>query len=93
MAADTDDMNAAVQKYDPDVGEVKKIDDLSYLKETKLLLVALELRIVDKNERGILQESLDLRNKCGHPGKYFPGAKKASSFIEDVVGIVYKNVT
>jgi hypothetical protein len=83
-------VNAAFSKYDPNARAVKRIDDLSYFKESTLLLVAQELGILDKNERGILESSLDLRNKCGHPGKYSPGPKKASSFIEDVVGIVFR---
>jgi hypothetical protein len=33
--------------------------------------------------------SLNLRNRCGHPTKYKPGSAKVSSFIEDVVGIVW----
>lgn len=82
-------INAAFIKYDLKARQVKRIDDLSYFKESTLLLVAQDLGIFDKNERAILESALDLRNKCGHPGKYSPGPKKASSFVEDVVGIVF----
>lgn len=85
----TRDINAAVAKYEPKGRTVKKIDDLSCLTESILLLVTQELRVFDKNQRTVLESALDLRNKCGHPGKYLPGPKKASSFIEDVVGIVF----
>jgi hypothetical protein len=54
-----------------------------------MLLALQELGILDKGEKTTLIEALDLRNRCGHPTKYTPGIKKASSFIEDVVGIVW----
>ncbi len=82
-------LNAVVTKFDPKARKIKIIDDLSYIKESTLLLVAQELGLFDKNQRGVLEDALDLRNKCGHPGKYKPGPKKVSSFIEDVVGIVF----
>lgn len=89
VAEDNKAVNAAVQKYDKNCPAISRIDDLSYLKESKLLLVAQELGLFDKNERAILDDALDLRNKCGHPGNYKPGPKKVSSFVEDVVGIVF----
>jgi len=49
----------------------------------------LPLFVLDKNEKDILEEALNLRNKCGHPGKYKLGPKKVSSFIEDIVNIVF----
>ncbi len=82
-------VTASIQKFDSKSRPIKRIDDLSYIKESTLLLVAQDLGIFDKNERGILEGALDLRNKCGHPGKYRPGPKKVSGFIEDVVGIVF----
>lgn len=81
--------NGALLKHDPKARNIKTVDDLVYVKESTLLLVAQDLGIFDKNERGVLEDCLDLRNKCGHPGKYKAGPKKVSSFIEDVVGIVF----
>ena len=52
--------------------------------------MAQDLGLFDKAEKTTLGEALDLRNRCGHPSKYVPGVKKVSSFIEDVVGIVFK---
>lgn len=89
MVHKKNDINTAIQKYDSKSRIIKRIDDLSYLKESTLLLVSQELGIFDKNERGELDKALDLRNKCGHPGKYKIGPKKVSSFIEDVVGILF----
>ena len=82
-------LNSAIIKYDPKARNITKIEDLAYIKEKTLILASLELGIFDKSEKDILEEALNLRNKCGHPGHYKPGVKKASSFIEDVVSIVF----
>jgi hypothetical protein len=82
-------VNASALKYDKNARRIKTVDDLEYLKESTLLLVAQDLGIYDKNEKGILSDALELRNKCGHPGKYTVGPKKVSAFIEDVVGVVF----
>lgn len=83
-------VDVAIKKHDPKSRSITKVDDLVLVKEAILLLAAQELGLFDKNQRGMLEECLNLRNKCGHPGKYSPGPKKVSSFIEDVVGIVFK---
>ena len=82
-------VDAAVKKHDPKARKIRKIDDLSYVKESVLLLSAQDLGLFDKNERSTLTDALNLRNKSGHPGKYKPGPKKVSSFIEDLVSIVF----
>jgi len=82
-------INASIAKYISKPRVVKKIDDLSYFKEKDQLLVAQDLGLFDKNQRSILESALDLRNKCGHPGKYAPGEKKVSSFIEDIISTVF----
>ena len=82
-------VNTVLRKHDHCARNVNKIDDLAYIKESTLLLTAQDLGVFDKNERGTLEEALNLRNKCGHPGKYSPGPKKVSSFIEDITGIVF----
>jgi hypothetical protein len=84
------EINSAAKKFDPKARVIKKVDDFAYFKESTLLLIALELGILDKNEKGILEEALNVRNKCGHPGKYRVGQKKVGSFIEDVTGILFK---
>lgn len=80
----------AVVKFDPKAKPIQKADDLVLVKESVLLLSLQELGLVDKNQRSVLEDCLNLRNKCGHPGKYKVGEKKVSSFIEDLVGIVFK---
>jgi len=82
-------LNAALVKHDPKARNVSKIEDFAYIKDATTLLALQELAIVDKGEKATLEEALNLRNRCGHPTKYKPGIKKASSFIEDVVGIVF----
>lgn len=84
------DVNTFVTRHDPKAKTISKLDDLAYIKESTLLLAAQDLAIFDKNEKDMLTQALDLRNKCGHPGKYKAGVKKVSGFIEDVVQIVFK---
>jgi hypothetical protein len=80
---------AALQKHDPKARPIKTIDDFAYIKDTTTLLAAKEVGILDKGEKDTLEENLNLRNRCGHPGKYQAGVKKVSSFVEDVTKIVF----
>lgn len=82
-------INAAAVKFNQKAKPIKKQDDLVLIKESTLLLMSQELGLFDKNQRSILEDCLNLRNKCGHPGKYKVGPKKVSSFIEDLVGILF----
>ncbi len=82
-------INAAITKHDPKARPVNKLEDFAYIRDAIMLLALQELGILDKGEKTTLVEALDLRNRCGHPTKYKPGIKKASSFIEDVIGIVW----
>lgn len=83
-------VTAAVQKHDPKSRAIATVDDLAYVKDHITLLAAKDLGLLDKNEKDTLKEALDLRNRSGHPGKYRPGVKKVSSFIEDVVSIAFQ---
>jgi hypothetical protein len=82
-------LNAAIAKHDAKARTVNKLEDFAYIRDATALLAFQELGILDKGEKTTLGEGLDLRNRCGHPTKYIPGIKKASSFIEDLVGIVF----
>ena len=82
-------VNAAIQKHDPRAKPLKKEDDFSAVKDAVFLKALEDLGVVDKGEKTTLEEALNLRNRCGHPTNYKPGIKKASSFVEDVVGIVF----
>ena len=83
------DLNSAITKHDPKARPVSKLEDFAYIRDATALLAFQELGVLDKGEKATLDEALGLRNRCGHPTKYAPGIKKASSFIEDVLGIVF----
>jgi hypothetical protein len=82
-------VTAAIQKHDTKARTVNNLDDFAYIKDATTLLAAKELGILDKNEKDTLTEALNLRNRCGHPGKYRPGVKKVSAFVEDVTSIAF----
>jgi hypothetical protein len=82
-------VTAAIQRHDPKSRAVNRLDDFAYVKDSVALLAAKDLGQLDKNQKDTLEEALDLRNRCGHPGKYKPGVKKVSSYIEDIVSIVF----
>jgi len=89
FACGESNINAAAIKFNPKSKSIKKLDDLVLIKESTLLLMSQELGLFDKNQRSVLEDCLNLRNKCGHPGKYKVGPKKVSSFIEDLIGILF----
>lgn len=89
LAMTTAKLNPAIVKHDPKARPVNKLEDFAYIKDAIALLAFQELGLIDKGEKTTLEEALNLRNRCGHPTKYTPGIKKASSFIEDVLGIVF----
>lgn len=90
VAKGLSEINVAVRVHDSKAREIKKADDFAYIKESILLLAAEGVGVLDKNQRATLEDALTLRNKCGHPTKYAPGIIKASAFVEDVIGIVFR---
>ena len=82
-------LNTAITKHDPKARSINKMEDFAYIRDATALLAFQDLGVIDKGEKTTLEEALNLRNRCGHPTKYSPGIKKASSFIEDVLGIVF----
>jgi len=82
-------VNAALLTHDPKARRVSKLEDFAYVKDVRLLELLFDLGVIDKTEKIVLGQALELRNGCGHPTKYRPKEKKVSSFIEDVVGIVF----
>jgi hypothetical protein len=82
-------IDAALKSHNPKGRDFKKKDDFSYVKDADLIQIAQDLSVLDKSEKTLLGQALDLRNQCGHPVKYTPGVKKVSAFVEDVVGIVW----
>lgn len=89
MKQNVNDVNAAILKHQPNAKTIRKIEDFAYINDKTLLLAAQDLGIFDKAEKGTLEDALNLRNRCGHPAKYHPGPKRVSSFIEDLVGVVF----
>ncbi len=83
-------LNKVLKKHHQKAKEVKKIEDFSYIKDSLLLLTAQELGEIDKGEKDSLEDCLDTRNKCGHPGRYRPKSLKAASVIEELINIVFK---
>jgi hypothetical protein len=82
-------LNGALQRHDAKCRAVRKIDDFAHVRDKVVLLATEDLGLFDKNQRTTLEACLDLRNKSGHPSRYSPGPKKVSSFIEDIIGIVF----
>lgn len=82
-------LEAAVQKHDARVKNVKKVEDFATVSDKVFLLAARDLALIDKGQWTLLQQALDLRNQCGHPSRYRPGPKKVSALIEDLIGIVF----
>jgi hypothetical protein len=82
-------IDAAIKRHTAKAPAFKKKEDFAYVKDAMLLQVAQDLGVIDKTQKGVLEDALDLRNGCGHPTTYSPGPKKVSAFIEDVVGIVW----
>lgn len=83
-------IDAALKSHNAKARDFKKKDDFAYVKDADLLQIAHDLTVLDKSEKTLLGQALELRNQCGHPAKYNPGVKKVSAFVEDVVGIVWK---
>jgi hypothetical protein len=89
IASGLEDLNDALVKHDPKSREVKTVDDFAYIKDSTFLDAARALGMLDKGEKDTMVESLNLRNRCGHPTRYRPRESKTKGFIEDVVGIVF----
>jgi len=83
-------LNPALLKHDPKARVVNTLDDFAYIKDSTIILACQDLGIFDKSQRETAEESLRLRNRCGHPAKYAPKEKKVSSYIEDLISIVFK---
>lgn len=83
-------LTTALKKHDTKSHTVATLDHFAYIKDKITLLAALELGLLDKNQKDTLEEALGLRNRCGHPSRYKPGIKKVSSFVEDIVSIVFR---
>jgi hypothetical protein len=82
-------VNAAISKQDPKARRLKKAEDFAFIRDRTFLDASTELGILDKGEKDVLVEALNLRNRCGHPTRYQPRLNKTKAFIEDIVGVVF----
>lgn len=82
-------LTTAIQRHDPKARAVSRVDDFAHVKDSLSLLAAKDLGVIDKGQKDTLTEALNLRNRCGHPGKYRPGTKKVAAFVEDVTTILW----
>jgi hypothetical protein len=64
--------------------ELKKVDDLRYLKESQFIQLGEDSGMFNRNARSLLTDRLDLRNRCGHPTGYKPGREETVIFIESL---------
>jgi integrase len=83
-------VNAAIRKQDSKARTVAQIEDFAWIRDRTFLDSAPDLGLLDKGQKTALLAALDLRNHCGHPSKYVPRDAKTRSYIEDIVGIVFK---
>ena len=71
--------------------QIKIIEDFEYVKDSDLLDLACNLGVMDKFKKEELKNNcLNLRNKCGHPSNYKPKTQKIKAFVEDIIGMLYK---
>lgn len=89
LGAGINELNTELQRHDPKARQVSRIDHFAYVKDKTQLLAAEGVGLLDKGERSTLEEALNLRNRCGHPGKYSPGVKKVSGYVEDLVSVAF----
>lgn len=82
-------LNAIVSRRDPKARTIKKVEDFSCIREGILLEVAHDLGVIDGNQKSMLNDCLNLRNKSGHPGSYTPRTHKAAAFIEDMITLIF----
>lgn len=64
---------------------IKKLDDLSSISESNLLLVLRDIGVLDKNIHERLGGCLKLRNSCAHPNRSKIGENGVAHHIEDLI--------
>lgn len=82
-------LNAAIKKYYPNAKEVRNVDDFLFIKDKVIIEASADLKMFDKVEKSTLLECLNLRNKCAHPSKNKPKPSSVTSFMEELLGIIF----
>lgn len=67
---------------------ISRKGDLLYLGDKNLLLLCEDAGVFNRNARGLLEDRLDARNRCGHPTGYVIGRDEAVVFVESLVNNV-----
>jgi integrase len=81
-------LNQAISRHVNNAKQIATEDDFAFIKESIVLRVTVDLGVFDKNQKKVLEDCLDIRNSCGHPGKYNPTETKAKAYIEDIINIL-----
>jgi len=86
-------INEALKSINDREKPLKKISDFERLKDKTTLDIASKIGIITKHEKGELDKHLDLRNYCGHPSDYYPEMNKVKAYLEDLINIIFKQIT
>lgn len=65
--------------------QLKKTDDILYLREAQFIQLGEDAGMYNRNARRLLGERLDTRNLCGHPTGYTPGREETVVFVESLL--------
>lgn len=65
--------------------KIKQKNDLLYLNDGNFFLICEDAGVFNKNARGLLDEALKTRNRCGHPTGYVVGREEVVVFIERLI--------
>ncbi len=84
-------VNEELLKIYPKSKQIKRIEDLEYVKDENLILLMHRIDHLSKSEKDVLVNNcLSLRNKCGHPVSIPIELPTVEAFIQEVIKIVYK---
>lgn len=64
---------------------ISKKNDLLYVNDKNFFLLCEDASVFNKNARSVLEESLNTRNRCGHPTGYTVGREEVVIFIERLI--------
>ena len=77
--------NAEATAKDAKWKPAKNSDDLGKMKEFDFLNILEKISVIGKNVKQELQQSLQLRNGCGHPNSLKIGVRKVAAHIEILI--------
>lgn len=65
--------------------KISKTNDLLYLSDKNFFLLCEDAGLLNKNARVLLNDSLNTRNRCGHPTGYMVGREEIVIFTERLI--------